>query len=911
MNEATSLRLAILAALGGGLGAAAFSAAGCSDEVTVGQSGAGSTGGTTSATSSGAGGAGGGGTTTTTTTTGAGGGPPTCPNGNPTQQCYTLEQLEWMINNPPMGGDVGDAGPDGGVKLTECPEHGLVQNDCCVPAAAGPVLQGDDCCYWFCESGCCGRPFVVGDRALVAPPLRRDDWLAEPFAPSDAALDPVTRAALHAGWLRDAQMEHASIASFARFTLELLGLGAPPELLADAQRAALDEIEHARLCFTLAAGFGRDEVGPAPLDVSAATRSLRLAESVAAAVREGCIGETIAALVAREQLAATEDPAVKSALLRIAADEERHAALAYRFVRWGIEAGGAPVREAARRALDDGLRAARNAPIDVPAGVDEPAFRRFGRLDRRTLAAVTRAALDEVITPLRRGRPERVMSRPLRIGYGRIFHEACGDSPLPSDVDAFERLHWKRGEELHHATTLRGVELLAMMPHAELTGFRQAARLAGKVETVPLFSALSVPGGPLTAQAFEIVLGELLRELRAAGPLDGVYLALHGSMEVQGSDEAPEGRILRAVRSLVGPRTPIAASYDLHANLTSGHLDEASIVVGYRSNPHWDLAPTGFRAGRRLIAALRGEISPVMAYRKLPMVLGAGNNLSMTQPLRGLLRKARELESRRGVVTVNLFTVHPFLSRHDVGWSTQVTTNGDRALAERLAEELADEAWSVRRHPMMAAIDIHEAFDRVERSPFRRLGPVTLVDGDDIVGAGAPGGNTRFVKTYLDEGRSLRGFVTVHDPAMLDELWDSAKGARFDGVLRGTPGYGCPEVPVSGTVIARASNELGRRVRLDLGALSLVVSSSPPLPIHPRYFEELGLSVREADFIVQKNFFHYRMFYLRHTFEHLLVKSDGATSFDRVRARRFSVPRYPQDDPAGWREGDRLLRAMR
>lgn len=502
------------------------------------------------------------------------------------------------------------------------------------------------------------------------------------------------------------------------------------------------------------------------------------------------------------------------------------------------------------------------------------------------------------------------MSRPLRIGYGRIFHEACGASPLLSGLDAFQRLHWKRGAELAEATTLRGVELLSMMPHAELTGFRQAARLARGVTTVPLFSALAVPGGPLSPAAFEGLLGALLAELDAAGPLDGVYLALHGSMEVAGDPEAPEGRILRAVRAQLGPAPRLAVSYDLHANLTPGHLDEPSVVVGYRSNPHWDLAPTGFRAGRRLIDVLRGEVLPTQAWRKLPLVLGGGNNLSFTQPLRGLLARARDMERRRGAVTANLFTVHPFLSREDLGWSTQVTTHGDADLAERLADELAEAAWSVRHQPMMEVISITEAFDRVERSPFRRLGPVTLVDSDDIVGAGAPGGNTRFVAAYLAEGRSLRGYLAVHDPALLAALAHVPEGASAEGVLRGTPGYGCPPVPFTGRVMARHRDVFGEMVRVDLGKLSVVVSSAPPLPIHPRYFAALGLPVREADFIVQKNFFHYRMFYLRHTFEHLLVRSDGATSFDRVRTRRHAVPRYPQDAPAGWREGDRALRGL-
>jgi microcystin degradation protein MlrC len=196
--------------------------------------------------------------------------------------------------------------------------------------------------------------------------------------------------------------------------------------------------------------------------------------------------------------------------------------------------------------------------------------------------------------------------RPLRIAYGRIFHEANAYSPIPTERPDFERLHDLEGEALARATSLRGTELKSFMPHAELTGFRQAARLAGGVETIPLASSLAVPGGPLSRPTFDWLLDRLLARLRAAGPLDGVYLALHGSMQVADLDEAPEAEILRRVREVVGRAAKIAVSYDLHANLSEGLVAPVDVLIAYRTNPHWDLAPTGFRAGNRLIRALRG-----------------------------------------------------------------------------------------------------------------------------------------------------------------------------------------------------------------------------------------------------------------------------------------------------------------
>jgi len=288
---------------------------------------------------------------------------------------------------------------------------GLVQNTCCNPAAAGPTKKNGECCYVFCEGACCGRPFVVEGRTRVANDTRRADWLrSEKLAiatPSDLGaedLDEPTRAALARAWLRDARMEHASIASFARFTLELLAVGAPADLVARAQRAGFDEVVHAELCFSMATRYSGEPLGPGCLDVSGAMPNLSLAECAADAVREGCIGETIAALMAREQSAVATDPDAARTLEHIASDEARHAELAWSFVRWALATGGSEVRQRVELAFRQGVAAARSEiPVADAQGVNARAWRRHGRLDDQEARAVLLAALDEIVEPCQRG----------------------------------------------------------------------------------------------------------------------------------------------------------------------------------------------------------------------------------------------------------------------------------------------------------------------------------------------------------------------------------------------------------------------------------------------------------------------------------------------------------------------------
>ncbi len=195
-----------------------------------------------------------------------------------------------------------------------------------------------------------GRPLVAEDEARVAEPTRRSDWTIA-LMPAIAALPAEERAALAEIWARDAASEHASIAAFSRFSLQLMALGAPADLIEAAHRAALDEARHARDAYALASAYAGKEIGPSPLDVHGTldhVADVTLARLVVETFEHGCVGETMAAWDAREKLACYNDPSVRDVLARVASDEERHADLAWRAVAWAVRAGG----EAARDALE-------------------------------------------------------------------------------------------------------------------------------------------------------------------------------------------------------------------------------------------------------------------------------------------------------------------------------------------------------------------------------------------------------------------------------------------------------------------------------------------------------------------------------------------------------------------------------
>jgi len=199
-------------------------------------------------------------------------------------------------------------------------------------------------------------------------------------------------------------MEHASIAAFARFALDLMALGAPPELLEDTHQALKDETHHARLAFGLASAYAGRGVGPGPMPLRGALSSEGPVAIVGTAFLEACVGETCAAIEAAEAAARATDPAVAAVLRRIAVDETRHAELGWRFVRWAIDTLGQNAREAVERAL--------SATVASVAGVaecDEHSVASesdpligHGALPAPLRAAIRKAALADAVIPCAR-----------------------------------------------------------------------------------------------------------------------------------------------------------------------------------------------------------------------------------------------------------------------------------------------------------------------------------------------------------------------------------------------------------------------------------------------------------------------------------------------------------------------------
>jgi hypothetical protein len=196
-------------------------------------------------------------------------------------------------------------------------------------------------------------------------------------------------------------MEHASIAAFARFSLQLLTLGAPADLLERAARAMSDETEHARLCFALAARYGGRSIGPSALSVQGCLDGDDRARIFTIAFREACVGETLAAMEALEAAEHAREPALRATLTRIAEDETRHAELGWRFASWLLESSAPELRAELLDVvltLTQGELEPRCAPLPNESP-DATVLSEHGLLPASTRATLREATLREVVTP--------------------------------------------------------------------------------------------------------------------------------------------------------------------------------------------------------------------------------------------------------------------------------------------------------------------------------------------------------------------------------------------------------------------------------------------------------------------------------------------------------------------------------
>ena len=224
----------------------------------------------------------------------------------------------------------------------------------CGPEAA----RTDACCYTIEDFEyyeiAVGRPFTIGGQARLSPTVSDNGWSeCSEWLPS--GMTDTQRERLIAHWTETAQFEHASVASFARFTMQLMAVGAPADLVAEATRAQGDEIRHARICLGIASTLADETIGLGALPIDGALEDAGSIEAILVdTIKEACVNETVSAAICHAAGEAASDSFIREALITIAEDEQRHSTLAWRTVQWMLNAHP-ELRDLARATFEEAM----------------------------------------------------------------------------------------------------------------------------------------------------------------------------------------------------------------------------------------------------------------------------------------------------------------------------------------------------------------------------------------------------------------------------------------------------------------------------------------------------------------------------------------------------------------------------
>lgn len=483
------------------------------------------------------------------------------------------------------------------------------------------------------------------------------------------------------------------------------------------------------------------------------------------------------------------------------------------------------------------------------------------------------------------------------IVYAEFMHEVNSFSPVITTERDFRADHLFYGEEARAS----GLE-----EEKQLAGFLKVVKKLGKgrIQTVPLVHAKSMSGGPVDSVFYQHIKTTILEGLAAQPKVDGIYLSMHGAMGVQGMHD-PEGDILEAVRQLVGPGVPIAVSFDLHANVTQKRLENADIIVGYKTNPHRDHSKTGYRTGELLIRTMRGEIEPIMVMNKMPLLKGGGINIDFLPPFRKIFRKMKKMEKEDGVLSVSFFPVHIWIDGPELGYTTLAIADGKRELAQQKADELADMAWAVRDVPQPEGNTPEEAVEMAKKKGLaRNLGTLVFCDVSDAVGTGTPGESTWILKALMEKGSELTSYITMRDEAAAREAWNYDIGEKVSLTVGGNIDtvYNRP-IDYSGEIIFKEETSYGKTLIIKHDGIHMVLAELPMASRYTSDYKDLGLSLWKADIVVVKNLFPFRYRYILYNRKTVNVISPGLSSTDPFSLHYQHIPRpiYPLDEIDSWK----------
>ncbi|MBU2956331.1 M81 family metallopeptidase [Paracoccus sp. 1_MG-2023] len=403
-----------------------------------------------------------------------------------------------------------------------------------------------------------------------------------------------------------------------------------------------------------------------------------------------------------------------------------------------------------------------------------------------------------------------------RVAIGGLHTECSSYSPLEQTAEDFTRVE--------------GAALTASVPF-DFAGHG--------IRPIPILHDRSVPGGPVAAATFDAQRAEFMRRLRAAMPLDGVLLLMHGAMFVPGIDD-PEGDFIAEIRQIVGPDAIISAAFDLHGQITERICDALDGFAAYRTAPHVDVPLTWTRAATILARALAGGPRPSVIRVPIPILVSGEMSSTFVAPCDRLYAALADHDAAPGIEDANLMIGYVWADSPRATAAAVVTATDRRAgedtaraIARAYRDALPELAFD------MVSLPLPDAFGHVAH------GPAILADSGDNPTAGGVGDRADVLRHALDAGLGSVLIAGIADPVAHAALQQGAETITLGGSLGG----GGPRFELTPDLCRFAE---GCAV-IAIGGITVVISARRRPFHHLSDFAKLGLTLGDFRLLVVKS----------------------------------------------------------
>src|SRR4051794_18207047 len=481
----------------------------------------------------------------------------------------------------------------------------------------------------------------------------------------------------------------------------------------------------------------------------------------------------------------------------------------------------------------------------------------------------------------------------MRLFAATLATETNTFSPLPTSLEAYkESVFFRPGEHPHDSPRMCTAPLFVARRRAAGDGF---TLIEGSC-----FAAS--PAGTTNRADYEFMRDEILGQLRAAMPVDGVLLGLHGAMVAYGYDDV-EGDIIERARTIVGRDCVIGVELDPHCHLTLKRISASDIIVCYKEYPHTDVVERAEDVLDLVLGKLRGKIKPVMSLydcRQLQMY-------PTTEPLmRAFVDRIKAMEGKDGILSISIVHCFPYADVPENSSRVLVVADGDKAKADAVATKLGEELVSMRGKTMPEFLDTKGG---VAAALAFNAAPVVVAEPSDNAGGGAPSDNTSILRELIGRQADEVALGPLWDPVAVRLCFDAGLGATFPLRFGGKTGPASGQ-PIDATVevIGLAADcwqsfgptkvPLGDCAAIRIGGVEVVLITKRTQALGLELFTNLGIDPRSRRLVVVKSTNHFMGAYGPIAKKVIYVESGGPLTRDyrKIPYTRVDRPIWPLDE---------------